>query len=295
MMNKNREKRTDVIRLPADSAEFVEAVKKEQKVTAINPCLSHNRFYRYIRIEKEGKKPEERKESLLFEKLQEHPVSESAFCYDGKGKSGELQKILDVMNERNRVIADCFPGKRRLYIFQPSGKLICGMGGTSPYGNIQLLRLHHVFGIPYIPASVIKGSLRNYIILEEFRGDELKAEKTAEFRELFGTNADGMQTEGKLVFFDVFPNRFMMGLEVQTPHFKEYYEGKNPMDDEQPVPLFFTCLQNAEFQIYISCMEEGILEKYEKTLDKVMKGVFEDYGIGAKTSLGYGIGKLVGI
>lgn len=298
MTNKNQGKekyRTDVLKLPADSVEFVETVKKDYEVTAINPYLSHNHFYRYIRIEREGRTPEERRESLLFEKLQKRPVGESAFCCDRKSGSGELKKILDMLNERNRTIADYFPGKKRPYIFCPDGKLICGMGGNSPYGNIQLFRLHHVFGIPYIPASVIKGSLRNYIILEQFRGDEEKAEETVEFRELFGTNANGMQAEGKIVFFDAFPSRFKMGLDVQTPHFKKYYEGENPnpLDDENPVPLFLTCLQNAEFQIYISCREEEIWARFEKTLDRAVKGVFEDYGIGAKTSLGYGIGKIV--
>ena len=144
------------------------------------------------------------------------------------------------------------------------------MGSNSPYGNIQLLRLHHILGIPYIPASAIKGNIRNYMILENYSGDEEKAEKTTEFKELFGTSADGMRTEGK------------------------HYEGKrqNPLDDEHPLPLFFTCLQNVEFQIYITGSDE-VWEKYEQTVDRAVKGVFEDYGIGAKTSLGYGVGRII--
>ena len=64
------------------------------------------------------------------------------------------------------------------------------------------------------------------------------------------------------------------------------------MDDEHPVPLFFTCLQNVEFQIYITGSAE-VWEKYEQTVDRAVKGVFEDYGIGAKTSLGYGVGRII--
>lgn len=132
------------------------------------------------------------------------------------------------------------------------------------------------------------------MILENYSGDEEKAEKTTEFKELFGTSADGMRTEGKLIFFDAFPTRFTMGFDVQMPHFKNYYEGKqqNPLDDEYPVPLFFTCLQNVEFQIYITGSDE-VWEKYEQTVDRAVKGVFEDYGIGAKTSLGYGVGRII--
>lgn len=132
------------------------------------------------------------------------------------------------------------------------------------------------------------------MILENYSGDEEKAEKTTEFKELFETSADGMRTEGKLIFFDAFPTRFTRGFDVQTPHFKNYYEGKqqNPLDDEHPVPLFFTCLQNVGFQIYITGSDE-VWEKYEQTVDRAVKGVFEDYGIGAKTSLGYGVGRII--
>lgn len=293
--NRNQnERRTEVLKLPTDSAEFVKTLKGERKIAAINPYLSHNRFYQYVRIEKDGKKPEEREESLLSEILQKGTVRENEFCKPSKNEPSELKEILDMLNERNRCITECLSGKRRLYIFKPDDKLICGLGGSSPYGNIQLLRLHHIFGIPYIPASAIKGSIRNYMILEEYNGDEEKAEKTTEFKELFGVRADGVQTEGKLIFFDAFPTRFAMGFDVQTPHFKNYYEGKcqNPLDNEHPVPLFFTCLQNAEFQIYISSSEE-VWEKYEQTVDRAVKGVFEDYGLGAKTSLGYGVGRLI--
>lgn len=296
-MTNNRdqeEKRIEVIKLPTDSAEFVKTVKEERKITAINPYLSHNRFYQYVRIEKKGKRPEEREESLLSERLQRGSVHESGFCKSRTKESSELKEILDMLNERNRCITGCLSGERRLYIFRPNDKLICGMGGSSPYGNIQLLRLHHIFGIPYIPVSAIKGSIRNYMILEEYNGDEEKAEKTTEFKELFGVRADGMQTEGKLIFFDAFPTRFTMGFDVQTPHFKNYYEGKsqNPLDNEHPVPLFFTCLQNVEFEIYISGSKE-VWEKYELTVNRAVKGVFEDYGLGAKTSLGYGVGRLI--
>lgn len=64
------------------------------------------------------------------------------------------------------------------------------------------------------------------------------------------------------------------------------------MDNEHPVPLFFTCLQNVEFEIYISGGKE-VWEKYELTVDRAVKGVFEDYGLGAKASLGYGAGRLI--
>lgn len=272
---------TEVIQLPADSTEFVKAVRQAHGVTAINPYLSYNRFCRHVKKEKDSNEP------FLFETLLKRPLSSSAPCFD--------REIIDILNKRNRAIASRYPGRTRPYTFRTKGKLICGMGGASPYGNIQLLRLHHVFGIPYIPASAIKGSLRNYIILEDFGGNEAKAEQTAEFSEIFGVKTEGQQAEGQMIFFDAFPLWFKMGLDIQTPHFRQYYAGEreNPLDNEQPLPLFFTCLQNAEFQIYIACSKAEIWKKYEKSVDRAMKGVFEEYGVGAKTSLGYGGGELV--
>jgi len=54
-------------------------------------------------------------------------------------------------------------------------KLSIGLGAVSVYETS--ITLHHIYGVPYIPASAIKGSLRSYIIIDEFEGNEKEALK----------------------------------------------------------------------------------------------------------------------
>lgn len=60
--------------------------------------------------------------------------------------------------------------------FSPDWRLILGIGSSSVYE--VGMTLHHVYGIPYIPASSIKGLLRSWIIQNcfgEAKGSEAKA------------------------------------------------------------------------------------------------------------------------
>ena len=44
--------------------------------------------------------------------------------------------------------------------------MVVGLGGESVYETS--ITLHHIYGIPYIPASSIKGVVRSWIITEVF-------------------------------------------------------------------------------------------------------------------------------
>jgi len=50
--------------------------------------------------------------------------------------------------------------------FSPDWRMVVGLGNESVYETS--MTLHHVFGIPYIPASSIKGIVRSWIITEHF-------------------------------------------------------------------------------------------------------------------------------
>lgn len=280
--------------LPSDSAEFLKEFLEETKEKneympeKINPYLAHNRFYlkkTTEKVVKEGTKSRIEEESLLFDKLQKGPIPERSLC------NGELKGILDFLNERNAEILHFF-AKENKYHFKPNGKVICGVGGNSPYSNIQMVAMHHIYGIPYIPASAIKGALRNCWITEKFEGNEQRALENREFQELLGAaEGEGPVKEGKLVFFDTFPQKFTLAVDVQTPHFSEYYNAGKfpPTDDQRPIPVFFTCIQDAVFDIHIAFREEEIWTQYHADIDEMMKRVFMWYGIGAKTALGYGM------
>jgi CRISPR-associated protein Cmr6 len=54
--------------------------------------------------------------------------------------------------------------------FKPNWRLIVGLGGESVYETS--ITLHHIYGIPYIPASSIKGVVRSWIINTVFGDSE---------------------------------------------------------------------------------------------------------------------------
>lgn len=290
----NQKRETVDYMLPSDSTEFIKKIRmnSEDGILSINPYLAHNHFYIKKTIwdlSKPKLEPKIEKSSLLFEELRKKAIPERTFCNE------DLKDLLKILDERTLTIFEHISkgeksGKK--YSFKPAGAFICGAGGGSPYGNIQLLTLHHIYGIPYIPASMMKGTLRACWIVERFEGDEKLALNNPEFRELFGSaEAETLANEGNLVFFDIFPQKFSLALEVQTSHFPDYYCSgkKEPTDDQSPVPIFFTCMQDAELKVYLSCREKKIWDQYKLDIDEMMKRVFMWYGIGAKTALGYGM------
>ena len=268
--------------LPEDSAKFVRKILnenwgdyKEENVLKINPFLSHNRFLQIIQFEK-GKVYYK---SILTPILEKRPVEEKEFCDE------ELSCIMSLANERNMNMANGFAGNLH-DMFKPD-KLIIGTGSSTPYGNVQMIRLHPIYGVPYIPATAIKGSIRSCWILEEFDGKEQCAEENAAFCNLFGSaNDETGGQQGTLVFFDIFPNTFSIGLDVQSPH---YSTGLT--DDQSPVPIFYTCLINSTFEIFVACKDRTIWGANQEKMAEILKLALLQYGLGAKTALGYGIDK----
>ncbi len=153
----------------------------------------------------------------------------------------------------------------------PDYRLIVGLGNPSIYETS--ITLHHIYGFPYIPASAIKGVLRNYIINEFFQLNdeelakvkkedigqekEQKALKSStDFCHIFGCPANSARRtkEGKheafigdIIFFDSFPTQMPnLEMDVMTVHYPKYYgEGTLPPADwQQPNPIPFLTLKN---------------------------------------------------
>ena len=149
------------------------------------------------------------------------------------------------------------------------------------------LRLHHIYGIPYIPASAIKGVARSYIIIEKFDSKEEKALEDKDFKKVFGSQ----EQEGRVIFFDAFPiTKPTIKVDIMNPHYGGYYnEGKAPTDDKNPVPINFLTVENTEFKFFIASKES--LESFkikDKTIEEWLKEALHNHGIGAKSAVGYG-------
>ncbi len=183
-------------------------------------------------------------------------------------------------------------------IFEPYEKLVVGMGDSSVY-EISLT-LHYIYGIPYIPASAIKGVVRNWIIREKFEGKEDKAFKDKYFCKIFGAIKESIiknEYKGEIIFVDGFPiDEPKLQFDIMNPHYGEYYSNntnnKVPGDFYLPVPIHFLTVTNTRFKFIIMYKDKDVSTYDNKSLVDWIKEAFKYNGIGAKTAVGYGHGDI---
>jgi CRISPR-associated protein Cmr6 len=198
-------------------------------------------------------------------------------------------------------------------VLKPEWRMAIGLGNESVYETS--MTLHHIYGIPYIPGSAIKGVVRSHIITELFGVDENdsldlknaenKALQDQGFCDIFGCPQKSFYNEsrqGKLIFFDAFPQSDpQMKPDVMNPHYGPYYSDPSvntpPADYHNPKPIFFLTVIDTEFRFIIGIKEKDnntiqqgeFKDKYPlETAYECMEKALREHGIGAKTSAGYG-------
>lgn len=198
--------------------------------------------------------------------------------------------------------------------YDPIWKMALGLGNESVYETS--MTLHHIYGIPYIPGSTLKGVIRSHIIKELF-GKNIQGEldlKNAEdealedqgFCDIFGCPKKNSyyqeNRQGKIIFFDALPVSLpIIKPDVMNPHYAPYYSDKQgktpPADYHNPVPIFFLIVEKTQFEFIIGVKEKSthkiqtgkFIDKnlFEETFEWMKKGL-KEHGIGAKTAAGYG-------
>ena len=156
-------------------------------------------------------------------------------------------------------------------VLSPDYRLVVGLGNPSIYETS--MTLHHVYGFPYIPATGIKGALRNYVINNYFElskeertrikqedwgtEKEHRALQKVWFCQMFGCppgsgrkNRKGEPTSyiGDIVFFDAYPTQAPnIDMDVMTVHYPDYYGDKNlpPADWQSPNPIPFLTVKDS--------------------------------------------------
>ena len=201
----------------------------------------------------------------------------------------QMKPLLDTLTTRTQALAQSFPSHITIN-YKPHFRLLLGSDSDTPYSNIVLLKLHQLYGLPYLSASSLKGSFRSFWILNYFGGSEKAALQDAAYRQLFGA-ADEDAHVGALVFFDTFPTKFTLTLDIQTPHYPDYYSGSQPpTDTPSPIPIYLLCLQDADFAIPIACQDPVLWQNEQAKIQETFTALLTTYGLGAKTALGYGLG-----
>lgn len=172
----------------------------------------------------------------------------------------------------------------------PDGLILSGLGAA--HIRETSVNLHPVYGVPYIPASSLKGVVRNWAVQAFGSGDEdvlLKGKNQVSriFKEFFGTQ----ENRSSVQFYDLFfEDNFELEKDVITPHFGNYYKGEQaPTDDQTPVPINFLGIRAERLRIYYTVERKSKdATVLANTVGEWIKTSLLELGIGSKTTSGYG-------
>ncbi|MDR9769308.1 MAG: type III-B CRISPR module RAMP protein Cmr6 [Acetomicrobium sp.] len=295
---------------------------KSSQQTIINPALI---FGRLIPSATGGDR-NENKQKYLDMVIEENKKYKASGFYDLVLK--RQRKWLEELKNSGWIVEDDLRKKT-------SWRLVVGLGSSHPQETS--MTLHHVYGIPYIPGSAIKGMTRHWFILREFEKQNLSIEQIKCFEKIlneadFGNKEDektdkstlkkfeekfrvnnlkpherlfefvqkhpelinlyqgvfGTQRQkGGVIFFDSYPNgEINLKVDIMNPHYPEYYSGTQvPADWQQPNPIKFLTVENTTFCFSLASCDQFLLNSAKTLLEEALRNL----GVGAKTSLGYGI------
>lgn len=180
---------------------------------------------------------------------------------------------------------------------------VTGLGLPHPVENG--FAWHPTLGLPYLPASGIKGLLGAWlheVAVDEDQAGERREEAGRRLHEWCGERDDA----GQLIFFDALPTEWpVLALDVMTPHMGRWYaEGggiadadrepeRVPADWHAPIPVPFLVVKQATFLFGIAPRpgvdwgERDPAEEVEAALATLAEAL-TTLGAGAKTAVGYG-------
>jgi CRISPR type III-B/RAMP module RAMP protein Cmr6 len=170
-------------------------------------------------------------------------------------------------------------------------RLVSGLGA---HGPLEIGFRFDRLGFPVLPGSGLKGVARAYAHLVERRD-----ESDPDFLAVFGRvprsgDAHEVGQAGALVFFDAYPEPgWRLELDVMTPHYPDYYSGKEPPTPWQnPTPITFLAVApGTRYRLAIGLRQgasdpDGRLRQL--ALGWLRNGLAQ-LGFGAKTTSGYGV------
>ncbi|AWB44435.1 type III-B CRISPR module RAMP protein Cmr6 [Paenibacillus sp. CAA11] len=183
---------------------------------------------------------------------------------------------------------------------QADSPLAIGHGGVSVLETGLLL--HPIYGVPFLPASALKGVASRYAHKSLGQTYPSLLRTGHDYQVIFGTQASA----GYVHFHDalITPESVKSALkqDVLTPHHKDYNgiilteeadSGRSkaypaPRDDDSPEPFPFLTV-SGRFMIILSFdgeQQEGA--KWLQLTQNILLKALEQEGLGAKTNAGYG-------
>ncbi|MEH6577392.1 MAG: type III-B CRISPR module RAMP protein Cmr6 [Amphritea sp.] len=209
-----------------------------------------------------------------------------------QGHCGD-ESALEVHCLRQRALIEARQGQTMAR--QTSWHFAGGLGNPHPVENSLLW--HPTLGVPYLPASSIKGLLRAWLELHDLPSSAMQQLFGSENKDPAKQSTD--QVAGELIFFDALPvKRVTLVVDTMTPHMGKWYEqgasapGRGdtlPADWHDPVPVTFLVAKNMLLQFSIAPRKST--PDAEEKVSFAMKALSDallHLGAGAKTAAGYG-------
>jgi len=164
-------------------------------------------------------------------------------------------------------------------------RMVVGLGGKTVLETD--LALHHLYGIPFIPGSALKGLTRAYVTgeIEEHKSEQRETDDVT-IQRIFGTQ----KTAGSVLFFDAMPvhGKATFDLDIMNAHYPRYYgENQLPTSSQDPKPVTFLTIANTAFLFAVAprCMQDT---KDASATLQWLQTALQKYGVGGKTNAGYG-------
>lgn len=205
-------------------------------------------------------------------------------------KTGDAELISESA-ERRAALVSALCGELR--VFASDWRFVTGLGREHPVENG--FAWHHTLGTAYLPGSSVKGLVRAWA--RAWEDDESKA---GLLDRIFGPDSsekNASKHAGSVIFFDALPLApVRLETDVMTPHYTEYYRGKEqegspPGDWMSPEPIqFLTVAASQEFLFTLAarCPEEQKAQEDVGLATAWLEEALAWTGAGAKTAAGYG-------
>ena len=225
----------------------------------------------------------------------EHARQSNAVLKDLCPLSASTVKVLAGIRARQQALVQHYGPAGYRISTTSTAPFSTGLGNEHPIENGFAFLTP--YGLPYLAGSGVKGILRR--AMQELRDDDKAGFNDEAIDALFGpeeiSNPEDAK-RGALDFWDVFPKPFgdKLVVEIMTPHFGSYYQGKStPHDSGAPIPVSFLAVPpKSDFDFHVVChptrLPESLQSTWRDLLQQAFDHAFEWVGFGAKTSVGYG-------
>ena len=238
---------------------------------------------------------------LYFQKFVSYP-DQNDWSFE-ENKHNFLKRFASLAQNQNRLLSykwllENYKNRQKAFLkslakrgiahkcitFEVSWRLCIGLGSGSVLEGSGM-SFHPILGLPYLPASSLKGIFASYLKL-----DKNIDENSPEYREIFGGPAIDEQNpacRGKVEFLDALPTQVpKFDVDILNCHYPKYYQENQPPGDWQsPKPVYFlTVAKGTKFKTALISEKKEKLDQWVKDFKEAV-GVL---GVGAKTRVGYG-------